>query len=67
VPIGLDPEQAKNLLDIHSDLMTWSVDEQAVLQSVCGKLSSLRSGLGIFCARPMPSERIGKLLAIPDW
>ncbi len=48
--VGLNSEQTKILLDIHSALMTWNVDEQAMLQSVCGKLSSLRSGLSIFCA-----------------
>jgi diguanylate cyclase (GGDEF)-like protein/PAS domain S-box-containing protein len=47
---GLNSEQAKILLDIHSALMTWNVDEQAVLRSVCEILSSLRSGLSIFCA-----------------
>ena len=46
--VGLNSEQTKILLDIHSALMTWNVDEQAMLQSVCGKLSSLRSGLRIF-------------------
>lgn len=48
--LGLNSAQAKILLDIHSALMTWNLDEQAMLQSVCGKLSSLRSGLSIFCA-----------------
>ena len=67
MPIGLDPEQAKNLLDIHSALMTWNVDEQAVLQSVCGKLSSMRSGLGIFCALPDDAGELRIAAAAGVW